>query len=171
MQSSNTINSITILHEMLGCKKPNHPLVTCISLEEVKHFDKRFISDFFIMVLEKNVDRDTEFIKNVYIYEPEANIDMIRFVKSEGMILFISYEFVNENHHNLSILSNKDYNNIIPIYSRKQSMNIIILIEKLQVEVSQNLDIYSNDLIKTIVKNLLLLLIRQEGLDSKKMDK
>ncbi len=97
MQSTNTINSISVLHKTLGCKKPDHPLITFISFHDINRFNVDMTIDFYAIAFIKSVHDEPDTFKSVYLYKPGMSIDMIDFKEKTGEILFITQEFVELN--------------------------------------------------------------------------
>ncbi len=167
------IESISVLHELLGYDKPKHPLITCIQLDK---FDRgmiyeniSFINGFYTVSLKNGKDFNIKYGRRSYDFSEGSMI----FVAPE-QLLTVDYDSGHSNaegwmlcfHPDLirkSSLGSKmetysffSYATDEALHVSEKEKDIVTqIVHILMEEFSQNLDVYSSDLILSNLEVLL----------------
>lgn len=167
------VDSISILHELLGCEKPRHPLITAIDFDSIKpgkeFYNNSYSLNFYVITLKNNSECELKYGRQYYDFREGSLI-----FKKPGQILTIGEYTENSNgngwmlcvHPDLirgSSLWNKISDYSFFEYEANEALHLsdsekeIIegLIKNIRIEYSANLDSYSGEL---IVSNLEVLL-------------
>ncbi|WP_260510973.1 helix-turn-helix domain-containing protein [Paenibacillus cucumis (ex Kampfer et al. 2016)] len=167
------IDSISSLHDLLGYDKPKHPLITCIELDKFNpnmvYQNTQFINGFYTISLKNGENFDIKYGRRYYDFSEGSMIFVAPEQRltvdydpgdhgSEGWMLCFHPDLIRT-----SSLGNKMDEYTFFSYAANEALHVSekekdivtkivhILIE----EFSQNIDIYSTDL---IVSNLEVLL-------------
>ncbi|MFZ5966114.1 MAG: helix-turn-helix domain-containing protein [Bacillota bacterium] len=173
MESIIRIDSISMLHELLGYEKPKHPLITLIHLNDInpmmEYQNRQFVTGFYTISLKNGINCDVKYGRSYYDfsegslmfmapeqvimmdYSPDKTVkegwmlcfqpDLIRTSELGGKIeqfTFFSYD-VSEALH----------------LSEKEKEIITNIVGTIENEFSQNIDVYSHDLIISNIEVLL----------------
>ena len=156
MQSDQSIKSMSVLHEHLGCNKPVHPLITKLNYSEMTRDIQTLKADFYAISCTEIPGKSYKFA----IYPPENTISID--TGNGGWLLMF-----HENMVGSEALRQVLENTIGPVYNEKEILvgeramkDVASINDILAEEYSQNLDIYSNELIRSNLKLLLTKLNR-----------
>ncbi|MCT4620761.1 MAG: helix-turn-helix domain-containing protein [Marinisporobacter sp.] len=173
MENIIRIDSISMLHELLGYDKPMHPLITLINLNNInpmeKYQSKQLVTGFYTITLKKGKNCGLRYGRQYYDF-------------SEGSLMFMAPEqvtMVEYNHNEAEIegwmlcfhpdlirksgLGRKmeeftffsyDVNEALHL-SEKEKQIITNIVDTIKTEFSQNIDVYSQDLIVSNIEVLL----------------
>ncbi|MGN6711091.1 helix-turn-helix domain-containing protein [Anaerocolumna jejuensis] len=167
------INSISVLHELLGYEKPKHPLITLIDLDQInpreEYYNIPFTLNYYMISLKNNPDCELVYGRKYFDFREGSLIftapgQMIakgrrhQEAKTNGWMLCFHTDLIRGSSlwHKMSEYSFFEYDaNEALQLSDLEKETIERIVRNIQVEYSGNLDIYSNDL---IVSNLEVLL-------------
>jgi len=159
------VDSVSILHQLLGCEKPKHPLITVIDLDSVKpgetFYNNSYVLNFYLISLKNNSDCELIYGRQYYDFREGSLI-----FTAPGQVLTIGESYENENsdgwmlcvHPDLirgSSLWRKMSEYSFFEYEANEALHLsdaekeIInnLVKNIQIEYSANLDAHSADLI------------------------
>lgn len=168
-----SIDSISVLHELLGCDKPKHPLVTLIDMDTIKpsetYYNVPFTMNYYMISLKNNPDCELMYGRKYFDFSEGSLIftapgQMIAKSgrrengKTNGWMLCFHPDLIRGSSlwHKMSEYSFFEYeaNEALQL-SDFEKETIDRLVKNIQAEYSGNLDSYSNDL---IISNLEVLL-------------
>lgn len=167
------IDSISILHELLGCEKPKHPLITLIDLDNIRpgdeYYNVPFTLNYYMISLKNNPECELKYGRKYFDFHEGSLI-----FTAPGQVLSIGERHKNRKANGWMLCFHPDlirgtslWNKMSEYsffeYEANEALHLSDLekeiieriVMNIQVEYSQNLDIYSNDL---IVSNLEVLL-------------
>ena len=173
MDSIFRIDSISILHELLGYDKPKHPLITLIDLNNINptiaYRNKQFVIGFYTITLKNGIACDVKYGRRYYDFregslmfmapEQVTAVDYSRDKKeAEGWMLCFHPDLIRK-----SVLDSKmkeftffSYDTSEALHlSEKEKEIITNIVETIKNEFSQNIDVYSQDLIVSNIEVLL----------------
>lgn len=168
-----TIDSISTLHELLGCEKPKHPLITLIDLDNLKpsekHYNVSFILNFYMISLKNTPECELKYGRKYYDFREGSLIftapgqelamgEKYEGKKTKGWMLCVHPDLIMGSSlwHKMSTYSFFEYEANEALHLSDMEREIIErIVKNIQVEFSGNLDVYSRDL---IVSNLEVLL-------------
>ncbi len=165
------LHSISVIHELLGYEKPKHPLITLIDFSKVKpkkeYLNTKYVTGYYTIALKKGRCCELRYGRQYYDF-------------SEGSLTFISpgqvavVEQVSDDaegwmlcfHPDLirgSSLGKKIEEYTFFSYEASEALHlseaekevITNIVQMIQKEFSQNIDIYSKDLISSNIEMLL----------------
>jgi AraC-type DNA-binding domain-containing proteins len=167
------IDSISVLHELLGYDKPKHPLVTLIDLDNIRprddYYNVPFTLNYYMISLKNNQECELKYGRKYFDFHEgslifaapgqvlskgEAHEDR----KTNGWMLCFHPDLIRGTSlwNKMSEYSFFEYEANEALHLSDMEKEIIErVIMNIQIEYSQNLDSYSNDL---IVSNLEVLL-------------
>lgn len=167
------IDSVSILHESLGCEKPKHPLITVIDFNSVKpseeFYNNSYSLNFYSISLKNNPECELKYGRHYYDFregsliftKPEQVLTIGEYyenIDSNGWILCVHPDLIRGSSlwHKISEYSFFEYEANEALHLSDAEKEIIEgLIKNIRVEYSANLDSYSGEL---IVSNLEVLL-------------
>lgn len=167
------INSITDLHNFLGCGKPKHPLITLIDFSKIKHQleidDVKVVTNFYSINFKEKCSDKIKYGQGYYDFQEGS----LMFMAPEQMMSVIGDIETNDTkgwgisfHPDLirrSSLGSKikeytffsyDSNEALHL-SEVEKETITEIVMKIEQEFSSNIDNYSHDLINTNLELLL----------------
>ncbi|PAB61420.1 AraC family transcriptional regulator [Anaeromicrobium sediminis] len=165
------IHSISVFHELLGYEKPKHPLITLIDFNNMKprieYINTKYVTGYYTIALKKGKGCGMKYGRGYYDF-------------SEGSLMFLSpgqVAVVEESssemegwmlcfHPDLirgSSLGNKideytffSYDTSEALHLSENEKEVITnIVQSIKKEYSQNIDIYSQDLIVSNIEMLL----------------
>ncbi|MCQ4085688.1 AraC family transcriptional regulator [Saccharibacillus sp. JS10] len=167
------IDSISMLHELLGYEKPKHPLITCIELNKFKpdqtYNNIQFVNAFYTISLKKGTNFNMQYGRRSYDFNEGSMIFMApeqrlvvdfdpHYEATEGWMLCFHPDLIRKS----SLGSKMDEYSFFSYslhealhLSEKEKAVVTQIVQILTEEFNQNIDIYSLDL---IISNLELLL-------------
>ncbi|WP_234123637.1 helix-turn-helix domain-containing protein [Clostridium hydrogenum] len=167
------IDSISFLHELLGCEKPKHPLISLIDLDKInpkeEYYNVSFSMNYYMISLKNNIDCELIYGKKYFDFDEGSLIftapgQMIakgkinEDNKTNGWMLCFHPDLIRGSSlwHKMSEYSFFEYdaNEALQLSDLEKEI-IESIIKNIHMEYSGNLDMYSNDL---IVSNLEVLL-------------
>lgn len=167
------IESITQLHELLGYEKPGHPLITILDYSKLTYDDRykgvQVSTNFYSISLKKGASCRIKYGQKYYDFHEGSIICMApdqTFTAEDyneekvqtGWGLYFHPDLIRK-----SSLSKKmkeytffsyDANEALHL-SDKEKQTITTVIEKINEEINQNIDVYSQDLIISHIELLL----------------
>lgn len=167
------VDSISILHELLGCEKPKHPLISLIGADNVKldieYSNMSFMLNYYMISLKNDFDCDLMYGRKYFDFHegsliftapgqvlvPSGTYDK---GKASGWMLCFHPDLIRGTSlwNKMSEYSFFEYDAIEALHLSDTEKEIVEqIVANIQAEYSQNLDVYSNDL---IVSNLEVLL-------------
>jgi AraC-type DNA-binding domain-containing proteins len=167
------IDSISILHELLGCEKPKHPLITVIDFDSIKPseelYNNSYSLNFYVISQKNNSDCELKYGRQYYDFREGSLI-----FTAPGQILTVGEYYDNPNTngwmlcvhpdlikgsslwHKISEYSFFEYEANEALHlSDAEKETIESIVKNIRIEYSANLDSYSGEL---IVSNLEVLL-------------
>ena len=167
------IESISALHELLGYEKPKHPLITLINLDEIhpaeEYFGVPFTLNFYMISLKNNPECELKYGRQYYDFSEGSLIftapgqvltagESSARYKTNGWMLCVHSDLLRD-----SSLWDKMDNYTFFEYAANEALHLsesekeIVtgIVKLIQTEYSQNIDVYSRDL---LVSNLEVLL-------------
>ena len=167
------IKSISQLHEMLGCEKPKHPLITIIDYSKItanpKHYDVKIATDFYIISLKSPAPKSLHYGRQYYDFEegtmmfmsPEQVFSVSDFneqTQYQGWGLYFHSDLISNSSLGKRI---KDYNFFS--YSVSEALHtsedekqtLTDLIKTIEKEYKSNIDQFSQGVIVTAIEQLL----------------
>lgn len=167
------IDTISQIHELLGDKKPNHPLITVVDVDKIAVFNRpgelQFTTGFYTVALKSGGECEIKYGRQNYDFNEGSLVfsspGQVSHVESEGTgksptgwILCFHPDLIRG-----SDLADKmdDYtyfsysNNEALHLSEKEKETITYVVKMLISEYSMNLDSYSNKLILSNLETLL----------------
>ncbi len=167
------VDSISNLHELLGCEKPKHPLITLIDFNSIKpseeFYNISFTLNFYMISLKNNPDCEIKYGRQYYDFREGSLIftapgqvlasgESYASEKTNGWMLCVHPDLIRGSSlwRKMSEYSFFEYEVNEALHLSELEKEIIErIVKNIQVEYSGNLDSYSNDL---IVSNLEVLL-------------
>lgn len=167
------VDSISILHELLGCEKPKHPLITLIDADNIKpgidYYNIPFMLNFYMISLKNDPDCELMYGRKYFDFREGSLIftapgqvivpgDRYENRKTNGWMLCFHPDLIKGTSlwSKMSEYSFFEYDANEALHLSDSEKEIVErLITNIQAEYSGNLDAYSNDL---IVSNLEVLL-------------
>ena len=168
-----TIDSISLLHEMLGYDKPKHPYISFIDLEKINpgndYMNVSFQLNYYMISLKNNPDCELKYGRNYFDFHEGSLIftapgqiltkeDRQGIKKTKGWMLCFHPDLIKGTNlfNKISEYSFFEYeaNEALQLSDHEKEI-IEGIVANIQSEYSNNLDVYSNDL---IVSNLEVLL-------------
>lgn len=168
-----SVDSISFLHELLGCEKPKHPLVTLIDLDQMKpgndYYNIPFTLNYYMISLKNNPDCDLKYGRQYFDFHEGSLIftapgqvlakgESRGNARTNGWMLCFHPDLIRgtslwNKMHEYSFFEYEANEALHLSDSEKETVERIVC--NIQAEYSGNLDTYSNDL---IVSNLEVLL-------------
>ncbi len=163
------IDSISILHELLGCEKPKHPLITVINFDSVepseKFYNNSYALNFYLISLKNNPDCELKYGRQYYDFHEGSLIftapgqvltigESYEGQKTNGWMLCVHPDLIRGSSlwRKMSEYSFFEYEANEALHLSDSEKEIIErIVKNIQIEYSANLDYYSGDL---IVSNL-----------------
>ena len=166
------IKSISEVHQMFGLEKPLHPLITIIRKWPKVDFDFSTIkltSDLFLLSMKGKMKGTTfQYGRNSYDFEEGTLVfiapnqvasfaDPIEELDDSGWSILFHPDLIRKSELGKTI---KDYSffnyetNESLHLSEKEKQSLLELVEKINLELNQNMDKHSQDI---IIQNLVLL--------------
>jgi AraC-type DNA-binding domain-containing proteins len=168
-----SIDSISVLHELLGCDKPKHPLITLIDLDTIKpsetYYNIPFTLNYYMISLKNNPDCELMYGRKYFDFSEGSLIfsapgQMISKAgqrkngKTNGWMLCFHPDLIRGSSlwHKMPEYSFFEYeaNEALQLSDFEKEI-VERLVHNIQTEYGGNLDSYSNDL---IISNLEVLL-------------
>jgi len=166
------LNSVSELHHFLNIKKPTHPLVSVVNLDEINSIVaeemKTIVYNFYTIYLKKNFDGKVKYGQQYYDFDdgimtffaPKQmfSIEENSSAKVEGWMIVFHPDFI-QNYPLAKRI--KDYgffsytNNEALHLSDKEEIVISGLIENLQQEIEAMIDNYTQDVVVSHIDLLL----------------
>jgi AraC-like DNA-binding protein len=163
------IKSITEVHDMFGLPKPLHPLITVIRKFPDTCFefgDTRVTSDLYLLSMKGKIKGTSfKYGRNSYDFEEGTLVfidpnqvvsfsDPIEELDDSGWTILFHPDLIRQAQLGKTIKEHSFFNyeaNEALHLSDKEKKFLLELVEKIDVEINQNIDKYSQDL---IIKNL-----------------
>ncbi len=160
------IKTISQYHLLAGLPSPEHPLISVINLNEIKHLTIEnpinLIYDFYSISLKKDIDAKYKYGQQQYDFDNgqlffmspnqlfgiEPNIDAIK--KPKGWIIFIHPDFLWNTKLANTIKQYEffDYGVNEALYlSTKEEKTLLNIVKNIQNEYNANMDKFSQDVI------------------------
>lgn len=167
------IDSLSLVHELLGCEKPRHPLISLIDYDNVKPsekiFNTSFTLNFYVISIKNNPDCELKYGRKYYDFTEGSLIftapgqvlesgDYHESEKTDGWMLCVHPDLIRGSSlwRKMSDYSFFEYEANEALHLSDSEKEIVErLVKNIQVEYSANIDSYSTDL---IVSNLEVLL-------------
>ncbi|CAH1213334.1 hypothetical protein PAECIP111893_03671 [Paenibacillus plantiphilus] len=168
-----TIESISVLHDILGCAKPRHPLITLIDYNTINprasDYNVSFKLNFYMISLKQNAECELIYGREYYDFHEGslmfaapgqvlAKGNRNSNEKSDGWMLCFHPDLIRGSAlwHKMPEYSFFEYEANEALHLSDQEKEIVDrIVSHIQVEYSGNLDTYSNDL---LISNLEVLL-------------
>ena len=168
-----SVDSISFLHELLGCEKPKHPLITLIDLNQIKpgddYYNVPFILNYYMISMKNNLDCDLKYGRQYFDFHEGsliftapgqilAKAEKRATARANGWMLCFHPDLIKRTSlwNKMSEYSFFEYEANEALHlSDSEKETVERIVANIQAEYSGNLDTYSNDL---IVSNLELLL-------------
>ncbi len=174
MGNSIRIDSISHLHELIGYEKPKHPLITLIDLTKiapaVSTLDLHIITNFYTISLKEGISCRNKYGRQYYDFQegsltfmaPEQELhvdeDNSEVKNSSGWILCFHPDLIYKNSLikkvNQYTFFSYDSNEALHL-SDQEKIKITAIVNEIKNEFSQNIDVFSQDLIVSYVELLL----------------
>jgi len=174
MGNSIRIESISQLHELIGYEKPKHPLITLIDLTKiapaVSTLDLHIITNFYTISLKEGISCRNKYGRQYYDFQegsltfmaPEQELhvdeDNSEVKNSSGWILCFHPDLIYKNSLikkvNQYTFFSYDSNEALHL-SDQEKIKITDIVNEIKNEFSQNIDVFSQDLIISYVELLL----------------
>ena len=163
------INSISQVHDMFGLEKPLHPLITIIKQWPKVDFDfgnYKITSDLYLLSMKPKMKGTTfQYGRNSYDFKEGTLVflapnqvasfnDPIEELDDSGWTILFHPDLIRKSELGKTIkdFSFFDYEANEALHlSDKEKISLIELVKKIEIEMSQNMDKYSQDL---IIQNL-----------------
>ncbi|KLV19206.1 helix-turn-helix domain-containing protein [Bacillus altitudinis] len=167
------IDSISVLHDILGCATPKHPLITLIDYNTINSRESEYNISYklnlYMISLKNNAECELIYGRKYYDFDGGslmfaapgqilAKGDRNSNEKSEGWMLCFHPDLIRGNAlwHKMQEYSFFEYEANEALHLSDQENEIVDrIVSHIEVEYSGNLDIYSNDL---LISNLEVLL-------------
>ncbi len=167
------IESISVLHDILGCAKPRHPLITLIDYHSIhpreSSYNASFKLNFFMISFKTNAECELIYGRKYYDFHEGslmfaapgqvlAKGNQKNQEKSEGWMLCFHPDLIRGSTlwHKLPDYSFFEYEANEALHLSDQEKGIVDrIVSDIQVEYSGNLDMYSNDLLLSNLEVLL----------------
>lgn len=168
------IDSISTLHELLGCEKPKHPLITLIDFDKInlreEYYNTSLMLNYYMISLKNNPDCELKYGRKYYDFREGSLIfaapgqvlttgrERPENEGADGWMLCVHPELIRGSSlwRKMSEYSFFEYEANEALHLSDLEKEIIErIVRNIQAEYSGNLDSYSNDL---IVSNLEVLL-------------
>lgn len=168
------IDSISTLHELLGCEKPKHPLITLIDLDNINPSEECFNTslrlNYYMISLKNNPDCELKYGRQYYDFREGSLIFAApgqvlaagekrhEGEKTNGWMLCVHPELIRGSSlwRKMSEYSFFEYEANEALHLSDLEKEIIErIVRNIQAEYSGNLDSYSNDLILSNLEVLL----------------
>ncbi|PKM78771.1 MAG: AraC family transcriptional regulator [Firmicutes bacterium HGW-Firmicutes-15] len=174
MGNSIRIESISQLHELIGYEKPKHPLITLIDLTKIapaiSTLDLHIITNFYTISLKEGISCRNKYGRQYYDFQegsltfmaPEQELhvdeDNSEAKNSSGWILCFHPDLIYKNSLikkvNQYTFFSYDSNEALHL-SDQEKIKITDIVNEIKNEFSQNIDVFSQDLIISYVELLL----------------
>jgi AraC-like DNA-binding protein len=167
------IDSISILHELLGYEKPKHPLITLIDLDNIhpkkEYKNTQIVMGFYSIALKNCIKCDIKYGRGYYDFRegslmfmaPEQILvvdDGIDRTENEGWMLCFHPDLIRKSTLGSRIeeftFFSYDVSEALHL-SEKEKKIITNIVDTIETEFSQNIDVYSQDLIVSNIEVLL----------------
>ncbi|MGC6174744.1 helix-turn-helix domain-containing protein [Lacrimispora sp. 38-1] len=168
-----TVDSISLLHELLGYGKPKHPLITLIDLDNIKlsdnYYNVPFMLNYYMISLKNNPDCELRYGRKYFDFHEGSLI-----FTAPGQMLTIGEQRENGKTNGWMLCFHEDLIRGTTLWNKMSEYSffeyeanealqlsdlekntIESIVENIQTEYSGNIDIYSKEL---IVSNLEVLL-------------
>lgn len=170
MESIIRIDSISKLHKLLGYKKPKHPLITLIDMSyfspNKEYQNKQFVTGYYTIMLKNCSDCNFKYGRNYYDFSegsmmfiaPEQVIMVNTETGGEGWMLCFHPDLIRKSAlgYKMDDFSFFSYDVNEALHLSEKERNIVTnIVETIENEFSQNIDIYSQDLIVSNIEVLL----------------
>ena len=168
------VDSISTLHELLGCEKPRHPLITLIDFDKINPSEECYNSslmiNFYMISLKNNPDCELKYGRQYYDFREGSLIftapgqvltaggERPESGNANGWMLCVHPELIRGSSlwRKMAEYSFFEYEANEALHlSDLEKETVERIVRNIQAEYSGNLDSYSNDL---IVSNLEVLL-------------
>lgn len=167
------IESISQLHEMIGCEKPRHPMITLIEPSmiktEVPVIRRQITTNFYTISLKNGHECKIKYGRQNYDFQegtlmflaPEQVIEPITESESsefDGWVLIFHPELIRKSSlgKKMNEYTFFSYDSHEALHLSEQERKTVTgIVEAIRHEYSQNIDLYSQDL---IISNLELML-------------
>ncbi|MFT5779563.1 MAG: AraC-like DNA-binding protein [Crocinitomicaceae bacterium] len=169
MSEFHQIKSVSEVHQFLGMKAPVHPMITIIRQWPEVDFDfknTKLSSDLFLLSMKGEIKKTTfQYGRNSYDFEegtlvfmaPEQIVsfdDPIEELDDSGWTILFHPDLIRKSELGKSIKEyaffSYDVNEALHL-SEKEKQFLIDLVDKIELEINQNMDKHSQDL---IIQNL-----------------
>jgi AraC-like DNA-binding protein len=174
MGNSIRIESISHLHELIGYEKPKHPLITLIDLTKiapaVSTLDLHIITNFYTISLKEGISCRNKYGRQYYDFQegsltfmaPEQELhvdeDNSEVRNSSGWLLCFHPDLIYKSSLikkvNQYTFFSYDSNEALHL-SDQEKIKITDIVNEIKIEFSQNIDVFSQDLIVSYVELLL----------------
>lgn len=167
------VKTINQIHQMLGDKKPDHPLITVVDVEKIAVFDRpgniKYKTGFYTIALKTGGECEIKYGRKSYdfnegslVFSKPGQVSEVESSgsgkKPKGWILCFHPDLIRGTS-----LANKihdytyfEYNNNEALHlSQKEKDTISSIVSIIETEFSMNLDNYSNKLILSNLETLL----------------
>ncbi|MEN8905373.1 MAG: helix-turn-helix domain-containing protein [Clostridiales bacterium] len=174
MENSIIIESISQLHELIGYTKPKHPLITLIDLTKIKPTvstrNLQIATNFYTISLKEGSSCKNRYGKQYYDFQegsltfisPKQTLhideDNSEVKNSSGWILCFHPDLIYKSTliNKMNQYSFFSYNSNEALHlSAQEKIKITDVVNEIKNESSQNIDIFSQDLIISYVELLL----------------
>jgi AraC-like DNA-binding protein len=167
------IESISQIHENLGYEKPKHPLITVIDYTKVNpalfHEDIHVITSFYSVTFKDGHECDVKYGRQYYDFQegslmflaPGQSITVVgnpEKTDMQGWALFFHPDLIRKHHlgKHMQEYTFFSYDAYEALHlSDQEKQMITALVNTIEQEYSQNLDVYSQDLIVSHLEVLL----------------
>lgn len=167
------IDSISVLHELLGCEKPKHPLITLIDLDKInpgkEYYNVLVTMNYYMISLKNNPDCELMYGRKYFDFhegsliftKPGQTIAKIKRsgeAKTNGWMLCFHPDLIRGSSlwPKMPEYSFFEYDANEALHlSDTEKETIERTIKNIEIEFSGNLDTYSNDLILSNLEVLL----------------
>ncbi len=168
------IDSISALHELLGCEKPKHPLITLIDFDAIhpteECFNNELLLNFYMVSLKNSPDCELKYGRRYYDFNEgsliftapgqvlKAGGEQSESGKPTGWMLCFHSDLIRGSSlwRKMSEYSFFEYEASEALHLSDREKEIVErIVREIQVEYSGNLDSYSNELIFSNLEVLL----------------
>ncbi len=168
------IESISVLHKILGLEKPKHPLVSVIDLKKVNSDSKIYTNpishNFYSISIKRNVKRKMKYGQQYYdfdegvmsfmapkqIMKSEGNIENAS--NLEGVLLIFHPDFFQKHPLRMKIKKygffSYSVNEALHLSVDEEAM-ILTMFDNIKKEITLNIDVFTQDLIISHIDLLL----------------
>lgn len=165
------LHSISVFHELLGYEKPKHPLITVIDFKNIKpkqeYINTKYVTGYYTIALKNGKGWELKYGRSYYDFN-EGSMTFMRpgqvavvekfSSDAEGWMLCFHPDLIRGSSLGKKIeeytFFSYDTNEALHLSENEKEIitNIVQMIKK---EYSQNIDIYSQDLIVSNIEMLL----------------